>query len=56
MKPKTEPAFDYIPAPFGYSIRARIFGIWMHIMTVLDEQLAIETVELYESGVLEWIP
>jgi len=56
MKTKANPEFTYIPVPFGYSIRARFFGKWTHIMTVLDEQLAIETVELYENGVLEWTP
>lgn len=51
-----EPDFTYTPAPFGYSIRARFFGAWVHVMTVLSERRAQETMELYESGVLEWIP
>ena len=50
------PDFDYIPAPFGYSIRARFFGTWVHVMTVLSERQAQKAVKLYESGVLDWIP
>jgi len=51
-----EPEFTYTPVAFGYSIRARFYGRYIHLMTVLSERLAIETVQLYESGVLEWTP
>ncbi len=51
-----DPDFTYTPAPFGFSIRARFYGRWVHVMTVLSEDLAIETVQMYEDGVLEWMP
>ena len=51
-----EPDFTYTPTPFGFSIRARFFGRWVHVMTVLSEDLVRRTVQLYESGVLDWIP